>query len=444
VKYERMTMEEVRAVPLNGLVAVGSFSGCGGSSTGLKMAGYSIPYVIEFVDAAADTYEANWPETFVDRRDIRVIQPEEILEKIGLERGELDLYEGSPPCASFSAAGMRERGWGTEKKYSDVRQQTDDLFDHYVRMVEGLRPRAFIAENVPGMEMGDAKAYMHKAGLGFRELGYRVDARVVSAVGFGVPQDRRRLIFIGVREDEGPEPVVPVTSTDARPVLRDALESVDPDDPDHAPFLAGSSMEKYAVGRSWHAARDGGTAREVCARCGGFLGQHEAREEFVGAVKKQAPGEAPDGLFAMEPEGGRRREYFVCADGERAVEVKDYFLLVVPDAGKPSPTITATGAQAGAASVTHPTECRKFTPAECKAISGFPSDYVLTGTREQRYERIGRAVVPPMYKAMGEYVAGLLPSRTAWQCSACGGTVDRYDGGDACEACVTAAFAEGG
>lgn len=415
VSYERLTMADVHGVQgTNGRTAVGSFSGCGGSSTGLKLAGWDVPYVIEFVDAAADTYAANYPETIVDRRDIREIDPQEILDRLGLKPGELDLYEGSPPCASFSSAGMRERGWGTEKKYSDTRQSTDDLFEHYCRMVEGLRPKAFIAENVPGMEMGDAKAYLHAAGNRLKALGYRVHAKVVDATGFGVPQKRKRLIFIGFREDLGIEPIVPTHDAaledkpGGRPTLRDALATVPPDDPDHDPFLEESSMEGKAVGRTWHAIREGGDAKEFCARCHERLGQHELREEFVGAVKKMKQEDGPLGLFDMAPEGGRKRNYYVCADGERAIEVKSYFLLVVPDPDEPCPTLTATGAQVGAASVTHPFECRKFTPAECKAIGGFPVDFKLVGTREQRYERMGRTVVPPLYATMGEYICGQL------------------------------------
>lgn len=407
--YGRMTMADVRAVPWNGLTAVGSFSGCGGASLGLRMAGWRVAAAIEFVPEAARTYRANFPDTHVFEQDIRTLDPRDVLRVAGKDVGELDLFEGSPPCASFSSAGMRERGWGTEKRYSDVRQQTDDLFDHYVRMIEGMRPRAFLAENVPGMEMGDALEYKQRAGNALAALGYSVRAEVVNAAAFGVPQERRRLIFIGLRRDVGVEAEVPMTAGEdaQRYTLRQALESVAPDDPDHAPFLAESSMVGKAVGRTWEAER-GLRAWDDCARCGVKLGQHVREEEFVGAVKKAAVADAPPTLFEMEAEGGRKREAFFCADGERALETKAYFLLRVPKLDAPCPTLTATGAQSGAASVTHPTECRKFTPAEAKAICGFPPDFILTGSREQRYERMGRAVPPPIYAVIGRWIAGAL------------------------------------
>jgi DNA (cytosine-5)-methyltransferase 1 len=103
----------VKARPRNGLKAVGSFSGCGGSSCGMKMAGWEVLAAIEFIPAAAETYRANFPETHVFEEDIRKITAEMILKQIGMRRGELDCFEGSPPCASFSAAGAGEKACST-------------------------------------------------------------------------------------------------------------------------------------------------------------------------------------------------------------------------------------------------------------------------------------------------------------------------------------------
>ncbi|MCZ7641411.1 MAG: DNA cytosine methyltransferase [Verrucomicrobia bacterium] len=67
--------------------------------------------------------------------------------------------KGSPPCASFSTAGKREKHWGKAKPYSDTVQRTDDLFFEYIRLIEGLKPRVFVAENVSGLVKGVAKGY---------------------------------------------------------------------------------------------------------------------------------------------------------------------------------------------------------------------------------------------------------------------------------------------
>ena len=113
-------MAEIAALPWNGYSAVSTFSGCGGSSLGYKMAGFRVLWASEFIPAAQDTYRANHPATILDTRDIRNVQASDILDAIGMKPGELDLFDGSPPCASFSTAGKREAGWGKVKAYSDV------------------------------------------------------------------------------------------------------------------------------------------------------------------------------------------------------------------------------------------------------------------------------------------------------------------------------------
>jgi DNA (cytosine-5)-methyltransferase 1 len=442
VEYVLPTMQEILSRPGNGLTAVGSFSGCGGSSLGLKMAGWKMAAAIEFVPEAAATYRANFPDTVVFERDIRKVTAEEILEAIGMKPGELDLFEGSPPCSSFSSAGMGDRYRahtcaachgtgkaaatleessevcpvcngegkfeGVEKKYSDTAQTTDDLFEHWMRLLGGLQPRGFLAENVPGMLSGTALAdYAHKIVPELSRMGYHVEARVMDAAHYGVPQRRKRLIFAGVRRDVADGLAWPPEETTAAVpfTTRQGLAAVPADrHGDHGEFLEDSSMEGKAVGRTWHMMTAGTpearkALKESCARCGEDLKTaHGWKEVAVGAVSKERGAEKKQ----------RTKMVPICKDGERGVEVKDYFLMVVPKLDEPCPTITATGAQVGAASVVHPTECRKFTPAEVKALSGFPLDFKLTGTRDQRYERIGRTVMPPLYEVIGKHLAGVL------------------------------------
>src|SRR4029079_15650486 len=112
----------------------------------------------EFIEAARETYRANAaPYTIIDGRDIRVIQPDEVLDAIKLRAGELDLLDGSPPCASFSTAGKRAALWGKVKKYSDTAQRTDDLFFQFTRLLKGIQPKTFVPENVAGLVRGQAK-----------------------------------------------------------------------------------------------------------------------------------------------------------------------------------------------------------------------------------------------------------------------------------------------
>lgn len=201
--YRVPSMEEIAAVRgTNGYTVVSTFSGCGGSCLGFEMAGFKVVWASEFNATARRSYALNHPGVFLDPRDIREVQPEEILERIGCQRGEIDVLEGSPPCSSFSLAGKREKLWGKKKLYSGIRQRTDDLFFEYIRILEGLRPRIFTAENVPGLIIGKAKGFFQLILRAMRECGYAVEARILDAQWLGVPQARRRVIFIGSRDGQ--------------------------------------------------------------------------------------------------------------------------------------------------------------------------------------------------------------------------------------------------
>lgn len=208
-EYSIPSMAEISAIPWNGFNAVSTFSGCGGSSLGYKMAGFRVLWASEFIHAAQDTYRANHKETILDTRDIRLVKAQEILDATGMKSGEIDLLDGSPPCAAFSTAGKREAGWGKVRKYSETKQRVDDLFFEFIRIISGVKPKVFVAENVSGLIKGTAKGYFLEILSAMKSAGYRVKCRLLDAQWLGVPQLRQRTIFIGVREDLGIDPVYP-------------------------------------------------------------------------------------------------------------------------------------------------------------------------------------------------------------------------------------------
>lgn len=239
------SMEQIRSMSWNGFNAISTFSGCGGSSTGYRMAGFKVLWASEFIDAARDSYAANKaPYTILDGRDIRQVQAEDILKAINMKPGELDLFDGSPPCASFSTAGKREAGWGKVKKYSDKSQRTDDLFFEFSRLVRGVQPKVFVAENVSGLVKGTAKGYFLEILADLKAVGYRVKCKVLDAQWLGVPQQRQRTIFIGVREDLGIEPVHPKPLA-YRYSVRDAMA----DCSTHVEQQ--TDISRYAIGTEW-------------------------------------------------------------------------------------------------------------------------------------------------------------------------------------------------
>lgn len=204
------TTAEIGKLDWNGFSVASLFAGAGGSSFGYRMAGFRMLYVNEFVELAREVYSRySAPYTVIDDRDIRDVTPESILDMTGLDVGDLDILDGSPPCAAFSSLGNREKAWGQVKKYSDRAQVVDDLFFEYARILRGLRPKVFVAENVAGLVRGKAKGYYQQIHRELRDCGYRVSARILDASRLGVPQTRSRLIFVGVRDDLGLDPCHP-------------------------------------------------------------------------------------------------------------------------------------------------------------------------------------------------------------------------------------------
>jgi DNA (cytosine-5)-methyltransferase 1 len=366
------SMADIAAMVPNGLTVASTFSGCGGSSLGYRLAGYRVLYANEFIPAARETYRANAAAyTVVDGRDIRHVQPGDILEALKLPVGALDLLDGSPPCASFSTAGKRSKLWGKVKKYSDGAQRTDDLFPEFARLLRGLQPKTFVAENVAGLVRGVAKGYFLQILAELKACGYRVGARVLDAQWLGVPSARQRLIFVGVRDDLGIEPVHP-TPLPYRYTIRDAIPDIGRITADRRTSKAGSGI---------------GTIVDI------------DRDAPIQTITASGVGNDVMYDWKIEPEAdiarfaiGREWDKM----GRPGTQSEKYFQLVRPNIDAACPTITATGGVTGAAGVCHPTERRKFSIAELKALSSFPADFVLTGTYRQQWERIGRAVPPVM------------------------------------------------
>ena len=193
---------------------VSLFAGCGGSSLGYRLAGGEVLLSVEWDDNAAATYRLNHPKTLLFHRDIATVTGEEILYATGLESGELDILDGSPPCQGFSTAGKR--------KINDSRNR---LFEEYLRFVQILQPKVFVMENVAGMAKGSMKRIFAEILQALKDCGYRVSARLMNAKYYGVPQSRQRIIFMGVRQDLDISPSHPTPQT-VPIILKDALRDV--------------------------------------------------------------------------------------------------------------------------------------------------------------------------------------------------------------------------
>lgn len=362
--YRVPSMREISALPWNGFTVVSTFSGCGGSSLGYKMAGFRVAWASEFIGSAQEVYRLNHPATALDTRDIRTVKPADILSATGLQEGQIDLLDGSQPCAAFSTSGKREAGWGKVKAYSETSQRVDDLFFEYARLLRGLQPRTFVAENVSGLVKGTAKGYFKRILAELRGCGYRVGARLLDAQWLGVPQMRQRLIFVGVREDLERPPVFP-TPLPYRYTLGEALATLPPADPrgDNGDPLTRQFriLPKGTMTRLlWEESVPGDTMGLGRA----FLRRH-GREAF-------------HTHFRLSPE-------------------------------KPSHTVLQARA-----CLYHWATPRTFTLAELRRMCGFPDDFQLTGTYDQQWERLGRSVPPVMMAAVARTIRDQVLNEVKW------------------------------
>ena len=181
---------------------------------------------------------------------------------------ELDIFDGSPPCSTFSTAGNREKDWGKEKHFREgqAKQVLSDLFFDYLDVVERLKPKVAIAENVKGMIIGKAKGYCKEIMARFREIGYRPQLFLINSADCGVPQRRERVFFCAVREDVSDKQLELKPRhrwISAAEAIRD-LSELTPAEVEHNQFKPGSQHAKW-----WHLCEPGKDYSTVCKKVEG-------------------------------------------------------------------------------------------------------------------------------------------------------------------------------
>jgi len=192
-------LSDLEQVKPNGIKVMSTFACGGGSSMGYKRAGCEIVAANDIDPEMAWHYKRNLNPPRYYLCPIRDL----LTAELPSELFNLDILDGSPPCSTFSMAGSREKAWGKEKhlREGQASQVLSDLFFDYLDLVERLKPRVAIAENVKGMILGNAKGYTKLVMDRFREIGYRPQLFLVNAADCGVPQRRERVFFCAIRDD---------------------------------------------------------------------------------------------------------------------------------------------------------------------------------------------------------------------------------------------------
>ena len=360
--YQKYTMEDVRAGEAqNKFNVISTFAGGGGSSTGYRLAGGKILCINEFVKEARNTYHENYPNTPILPDDIKELEGKDLLEAANVGVGEVDILDGSPPCSAFSMAGAvvqgkgHSAGFGQVKKYSDDKkvENIEDLFFEFIRIAKDIQPKVIVGENVSGLLMGEAKNYYYKITAEFGNIGYNVSSMLLDSSHYGVPQTRKRVIFIAVRKDV--TDVIGLTSLN----------------------IAGVFPEKNS---------------EVVTCGKAFEDLNYDEEEIKMLTETFSKGSHFETASKMP------------LDPKKVLTGCDYhpkghhFNMKRVSRFKPSPTITASGG------CIHWSEMRKLALGETRRLTSLPEDFKLTGKWEQKSERMGRMVPPLMMKAIADSI----------------------------------------
>ena len=311
----------------NGLRALSLFSGGGGLDIAFERAGFEHAGSYEILQPAADTLVKARPEWEVfggDSGDVTSVD-------WAPHQGEVDIVHGGPPCQPFSAAG-RQRG------AADIR----DMFPEFVRAVTTIRPKGFVAENVPALLQRKFERYVRSTILKPLSADYEVKRFVLHAQSFGVPQVRKRVFFVGIRRD-----------LDVGPVAEPAPS---------------------------HRHHDGTLPTE---------GEHDGLPRCMGA--RQALGLPDIGFDAPAPTlrstlTGPRKTTSIVSSASAA---RKWAALEI------WPNGVATDREKARAFVANNGHFRLSVP-DCAVLQGFPEDWPLQGPTYMMLGQIGNAVPPPL------------------------------------------------
>jgi DNA (cytosine-5)-methyltransferase 1 len=340
--------------------AVDLFCGCGGCTVGLKKAGFRVLGAVDIDPLSARTYKANHSDVMLWVTDIRELEPADMLNAIGCNKGELDLLAGCPPCQGFSTIRTMNGAFRVE-------DSRNDLLLEFQRFVEALRPNAVMIENVPGLAYDERFAEFRKK---MKRLGYVGDHRILNAAQYGVPQRRRRLIY-----------------------------------------LAG-------IGMKIPFAEKADRKRTVKGAIGGLPQPGESGDPVHDMPEKRTP-KVLEIIQHIPRNGGSRRdlpERFHLECHKRCTGFKDvYGRMAWNDV---APTITSGCFNPSKGRFLHPEEDRAITMREAALLQGFPRRYKFPTTNNKSAVAlmIGNALPPPFIAAHARSIAltldDIMESRT--------------------------------
>lgn len=350
--------------------AIDLFAGCGGLSKGFMDAGFDIIVGVDNDQAALNTFALNHNGAIPMNADLSKQETFDEIKRIAGDR-TIDVIIAGPPCQGFSLTGPRN--------FDDARNK---LYLAVIEMVKQYQPKGFIIENVPGMATlydGQIKDEILRR---FRNLGYNIECKILCAADYGVPQMRKRLVFMGVRSDIG-TPVFPAPyfSPEEYRTCRDALSDL----PSRETAL-GVEEDVYTSEPLTEYQR---LMRGNCT----VLHNHVATNHTQ-MVKD---------TIALVPEGGNYKD--LPPGWGESRKFNEAWTRYHGD--RPSKTIDT-----GHRNHFHYQYNRVPTIRENARLQSFPDDFVFTGTRTQQNRQVGNAVPPLLGYALGKALLNIISEGT--------------------------------
>ena len=383
------------------------FSGAGGLSVGFEASGYRVVGGIDNSEIAVQTFQRNLPNATGMVRDLRTSGFEDIKEFIGTSG--IDVIVGGPSCQGFSTSGGLSRAAGRAE--NDPRNK---LFINYLGIVELLQPHWIVFENVPGLLLYDNGRVALDIVRAFREIGYSLVPMILLAADYGVPQLRRRLVFVGNR-----------TATQI------AFPAATHGNPELWKNFALPFAHLSRIGHAGNAgAKPHVTFEEACSDLP-MISEGETIDGVAYPVKAQSPYQkamrigsrmvrqhTADMLTPLDrlasqllKQGQNWRDMPKHLMPPRFSRIRPYdatTLLKRLRADQPTYTITTKFNEATTGAFIHPTQARTLSLREAARIQSFPDRFEFNGTVTQIRHQIGNAVPPVLAQCIAEAILPLV------------------------------------
>jgi DNA (cytosine-5)-methyltransferase 1 len=371
------------------------FAGAGGFTWGWHRAGLTPLAAVEVDVAATRTYELNFrsDRTLVLNRDLEVFGPRDLASVLGKCPTDLLVIAGGPPCQGWSKVGRGKLRSLNDRSHSLLNDPRNRLYKQFIGYVEYFRPPVVVMENVPGMLNLEGRNVADEVVTTYLEIGYKTRYAVVNARWFGVPQDRKRLIFIATRndlrldidaaglEEFGPQFRASAVGLSAETTLREAIADL--------PVVPHGTQEDP---QPYHRPEDlSAYAKLMREHSGAVITDHICREHNSQDLE----------AFSLMMEGGQYHELPDHLKRYRDDIFKDKYKRLIWD--RPAWTVTAHFAKDCYTHI-HPAQPRTVSIREAARIQSFPDSFRFFGNMGDRFRQIGNAVPPLMAWGIAEFI----------------------------------------